>query len=406
MGEIITGVVAFSSIVLVLALLVLAARRVLVPGGECTVNINDRNTVTATVGRKLLGVLDDADVHLPSACGGAGTCGLCKVRVLSGGGEPLPQETALLSRPEVRSGTRLSCQVPVLHPLKVAVEDVYLSVQSWECTVESIQSMATLIREIVIKLPPGETLDCPAGSFVQITCPPYRQSFSDLDLDPDIRDSWREQGLLSLNAGTQTAQTRAYSMANNPGENDRVRLNIRIAVPPPGAHGIPPGVVSSWLFTLKPGDKVDVSGPFGLFYVADSDRELVFIGGGVGMAPLYAQIRDLLETQNSKRRISYWYGTRSAKEIYYADIFEELAERYDNFDWHPALSDPLPEDDWQGHSGFIHEVVLKQYLAKHKAPEDCEYYLCGPPLMIKAVRGMLDNLGVEPADIHFDDFGA
>lgn len=405
MGETVLGVVAFTAIVLVLSLLVLAARRLLVPAGECGITINDRDTVSAPVGQKLLGILDDAGIHLPSACGGAGTCGLCKVRVLSGGGEPMPQETALLSRQETRGGTRLACQVSALHPMKVVVDDVYLSVQTWQCTVESVDSLATLIREIVIRLPQGETLDCPAGSFVQVTCPPYRLDFGDIELDPAMRDNWRSQGLLSLKAGATRAETRAYSMANHPGENDRIRLNIRVAVPPPGTRGIAPGIVSSWLFSLRPGDTISVSGPYGLFFVGDSERELVFIGGGVGMAPLYAQIRDLLETRRSRRPISYWYGARSAKEVYYADVFEDLAQRFENFSWHPALSDPDPGDQWRGHTGFIHEVVLNEYLSGHRAPEDCEYYLCGPPLMIKAVRGMLDNLGVDPADIHFDDFG-
>ncbi len=405
MVEIGLGVGAFTGIVLVLALLVLGARRLLVPHGDCRVRINGREPLTVSVGQRLLGVLGIAGIHLPSACGGAGTCGLCRVRVASGGGEALPQELALLGRAECKDGARLACQVPVNGDMAVEVDEIYLDVQTWACEVLEVRGLATLIREIVLALPPGQRLTCRPGSFIQVTCPPYRLDYADIDLDPETRDAWRRDGLLSLAAGTRQPVTRAYSMANGPGEDDRVRLNIRAAVPPPGRQKLPAGVVSSWLFTLKPGDTVEVSGPFGHFFVRDSGREAIFIGGGVGMAPLHAQVRDLLEVQRSSRRISYWYGARCASELYYADVFADLAARHDNFTWHPALSAPRPEDRWEGATGFIHQVVLDQYLGSHRAPEDCEYYLCGPPLMIKAVRAMLDGLGVDPADIFFDDFG-
>jgi Na+-transporting NADH:ubiquinone oxidoreductase subunit F len=403
--EILLAVGTFTGIILVLSILVLEARRRLAPSGRCAVVINDRTTIQVPAGQRLLAALTGADIHLPTACGGAGTCGLCKVRVLDGGGEPLPQELGLMSRAEARQGVRLSCQVPVLATMTVEVDEVYLSVKTWQCTVVSVRNMATLISEIVLQIPGGESLDCRPGSFVQVTCPPYQLDYSDIEVDSRFNEGWQQAGLRALHAGTPQPVTRAYSLASSPGEPDRVALNIRIALPPPHSPQIPPGIVSSWLFSLKPGDQVEISGPYGAFYVRDTEKEAVFIGGGVGMAPLYAQIRHLLEVQQSKRTISYWYGARSGSEIYYDDIFEQLQKTHDNFSWHPALSAPAPEDNWQGATGFIHQVIHDQYLATHPAPEDCEYYLCGPPLMVKAVRAMLDNLGVDSEDIHFDDFG-
>ncbi len=403
--EILLAVTAFTGIVLLLVMLVLWARRRLVPSGHCAVVINDRTTVQVPVGQRLLSVLTDADIHLPTACGGAGTCGLCKVRVLDGGGDPLPQELDSMSRAEAQQGVRLSCQVPVLAPMKVEVDEIYLSVKTWKCTVVSVRNMATLINEIVLQIPGGESLNCRPGSFIQVTCPPYQLDYSAIEVDSKFNEAWQKAGLRALHAGTNKPVTRAYSMASNPAELDRVALNIRIALPPPHRHQIPPGIVSSWLFSLKPGDQVEISGPYGMFYVRDTEKEAVFIGGGVGMAPLYAQIRNLLEVQYSKRKISYWYGARSGSDIYYGDIFEQLQKTHVNFSWHPALSAPAPEDKWQGATGFIHQVIHDQYLSTHPSPEDCEYYLCGPPLMVKAVRAMLDNLGVDSEDIYFDDFG-
>lgn len=405
MIEIILGVGAFTFIVLMLTLFVLGARRLLVPSGECAIKVNEKTTLNASMGQRLLEVLDPAGIHLPTACGGAGTCGLCKARVLDGGGEAKPQEIGLLSRKEIASGLRLACQVPVLGPMTVEVEDVYFGVETWQCKVVSVRHLATLIREIVLELPEQESCEFRPGSFVQITCPPYELDFADLDIEPGYRQAWDRDRLRSYKVSTDHAVTRAYSVANRPGTNKLISLNVRIALPPGHSDNIPPGIVSSWLFSLKPGETVEVTGPYGLFFVEPSDREAIFIGGGVGMAPLYAQVLDLLEAQQSDRKISYWYGARSKRELYYDDEFEKLEREHDNFGWRVALSEPEAGDDWQGYSGFVHKVIFDEYLGQHTAPEDCEYYLCGPPLMVKAVLAMLDNLGVEADAIHYDDFG-
>jgi Na+-transporting NADH:ubiquinone oxidoreductase subunit F len=403
--EIGIGIVSFTGIVLVLGLLVLLARRLFVPSGECEIIVNDRMTVTAAVGRRLLEVLAEAGVRLPSACGGAGTCGLCRLRVLEGGEEAGPQELAQMTRVQALRGTRLACQVPVLAPMAVEVEEAYFGVRTWTCTVERTRNVSTLIREIVLALPEGEEMDFRAGGFVQITCPPFHVRFADLDVEDAYRDVWNKGDLWSLEASARQPETRAYSMANHPGEKNKIILNVRIALPPPYTKNAPPGVVSSWLFSCKAGDSVEVTGPFGHFFVEDTNKEAVFIGGGAGMAPLRAQILDLLELRNSRRKISFWYGGRSRRELFYNEIFERLDAEHDNFSWHVALSAPGAGDDWSGHVGFIHKVVYDNYLVDHPEPEDCEYYLCGPPLMVKAVLAMLDDLGVEPESIHYDDFG-
>ena len=403
--EIGVGVVFFTGIVLVLGLFVLLAQKLFVPSGECDIRINDRMIVTAAVGRTLLDVLAQAEVRLPSACGGVGTCGLCKLRVVDGGGEAGPQELAQMTRVQALNGTRLACQVSVLAPMTVEVDDAYFGVRSWTCTVQSTRNVSTLIREIVLDLPEGEEMDFRAGGFVQITCPAFHVRFADLDIEGAFRDVWDKDNLWSLEATARQPQTRAYSMANHPGEKHEIILNVRIALPPPYAKNVPPGLVSSWLFSLQAGDSVDVAGPFGHFYVEDSNKEAVFIGGGAGMAPLRAQILDLLELRESKRTISFWYGSRSARELFYNDVFERLDAEHDNFSWHVALSAPQAQDEWKGHRGFIHQVVYDQFLVEHPEPEDCEYYLCGPPLMVKAVLAMLDDLGVEAGSIHYDDFG-
>lgn len=405
MTEIALGVAAFTAIVLLLALFVLGAKRVLVPSGECEIDVNARRSLTAAIGERLLEVLAAAGIQLPSACGGAGTCGLCKARVLAGGGEAGPQELAHMTRLEAAHGVRLACQVPVLRPMSVEVDETCFGVKTWMCTVQSARNVSTLIREIVLKLPDGETMDFRAGGFVQLTCPPYQLKYSDFAIEDEYRDVWDRLNLWSLQAGSPEPVTRGYSMANHPGEKGVITLNVRIALPPPGTKGVPPGVVSSWLFSLAPGDPVDVMGPFGHFYVQDTDREAVFIGGGAGMAPLRAQILDLLEARGSTRKMTFWYGARSQRELFYSEVFDRLQAEHDNFEWHVALSDPDPDSKWTGLTGFVHAVARDNYLAQHAAPEDCEYYLCGPPMMVNAVLAMLDDLGVEPENVYYDDFG-
>ena len=405
MFEATLGVLFFTAIVLVLAVLVMSARRLLVPRGECEIEINGRKTVTAQIGERLLGVCQAAAIHLPSACAGAGTCGLCKARVLSGGGEAGPQELAHLSRREAARGTRLACQVRLLGPMAIEVDEAYFDVKTWHCTVQQTRNVSTLIREIVFKIEDQEPMAFRAGGFVELTSPPFKVDFTEFDIEPEYRDLWDQNRLWQLSARSDVAVTRAYSMANHPAETGIIMLNVRIALPPTG-QAVPPGVVSSWLFSLKPGDAVEVRGPYGHFAVEPSQRELVFIGGGAGMAPLRAQILDLLETQDCGRKISFWYGARSRRELYYADLFEDLQRRHDNFSWHPALSAAEASDKWDGSTGFIHQVAYDNYLAQHAAPESCEYYLCGPPLMVQSVLAMLDELGVAPESIHFDDFGS
>jgi len=400
------GIALFCAIVFLLTLLVLAARRLLVPQGNCVIDFNGRKKVDAQIGQNLLAVCQQAGIFLPSACGGAGTCGLCKARVVQGGGEVGPQELAHLQRREAQRGTRLACQVRVLGPMSVEVDEVYFAVKTWQCQVESTRNVSTLIREIVLRLPANDSMEFRAGAFVELTCPPYRAAYADFAVEAEYRDFWDRSKLWDLVAGCDSAVTRAYSMANHPAETGIILLNIRLALPPPGQPQLPPGVVSSWLFSLKAGDTVAVRGPYGHFAVEPSARELVFIGGGAGMAPLRAQILDLLQTQGSTRKISYWYGARSPRELFYTEVFEALEREHDNFSWHPALSDAQPGEAWKGDIGYIHQVAYDRYLAQHAAPEKCEYYLCGPPLMVQSVLAMLDDLGVAPENIHYDDFSS
>jgi Na+-transporting NADH:ubiquinone oxidoreductase subunit F len=406
MQETILGILFFCGIVLLLTLFVLGARRLLVPHGECTIDINGRKTVTATIGERLLAVCQGAGILLPSACAGAGTCGLCKARVLSGGGEAGPQELAQLRLSEVHKGARLACQVRVLGPMSIEVDEAYFDIRSWQCEVAEVRNVSTLIREIILTLPPGEAMEFRAGGFVELICPPCRIDFADFNIEAEYRDVWDQQKLWQLGVTTDEPVTRAYSMANHPAEKGIIMLNIRIALPPVGAKKAPPGMVSSWLFSLKPGDEVTLRGPYGHFAVESTERELVFIGGGAGMAPLRAQILDLLETQASGRKMSFWYGARSRRELYYVDLFERLQDEHDNFEWHPALSAAEKNDAWEGDSGFIHQVAYDRYLGRHPAPETCDYYLCGPPLMVQSVLAILDELGVTEEHIHYDDFGS
>jgi len=401
------GILAFTLIILALVALILVARSRLVPKGSLAIVINDEASqpIRTTAGTKLLGALAAEKIFVSSACGGGGTCAQCKVVVTAGGGDLLPTETAHVSRKEAREGVRLSCQVPVKQDMKIELPPDVFNAKEWTCTVRSNKNVATYIKELVLELPAGETIDFRAGGYIQITCPPHRLSYDQLDIPAEFRQDWERYGLFDLTSVVDEPVIRAYSMANYPVENNIVMLNVRIATPPAGRTDIPTGLMSSWIFNLKPGDPVTISGPFGEFFARDTDNEMVFIGGGAGMAPMRSHIFDQLLRLKSTRKMSFWYGARSLREAFYVEDFDRLAMDHDNFSWHLALSEPLPEDNWKGDTGFIHQVVLDRYLKDHPVPEDCEYYLCGPPMMNSAVLHMLDNLGVEPENILLDDFG-
>jgi Na+-transporting NADH:ubiquinone oxidoreductase subunit F len=399
------GIVVFTGLVLALVTLVLGARHFLVPSGAVTINVNGERDLVTTAGGKLLQPLSEAGLFVPSACGGTGTCGQCRVRVLRGGAPLLPTEASLISRREAAEGYRLACQMAVRGDLAIELPREVFGVRRWCCRVLSNDSVATFIKELVLELPPGEEVAFRAGGYVQVECPPYRVSFRDFEIPEHLRPDWDRYDLWRLDAGTRQRVTRAYSMANYPGEQGIIMLNVRIATPPPDHPHLPPGVVSSWIFSLKPGDEVEIAGPFGEFFARETDAEMVFVGGGAGMAPMRSHIFDQLERRHSRRRISFWYGARSRREIFYREAFDTLAEKHPNFCWHLALSEPQPGDHWDGHTGFIHKVLFEQYLKDHPAPEDCEYYLCGPPLMTAAVIGMLHGLGVEDDNILLDNFG-
>ena len=373
-----------------------------------TLEINDdpSKTLEVPMGGKLLQTLADKKIFVPSACGGGGSCGQCKVQVLEGGGEILPTELGHISRREVRDHWRLACQTPVKQNMKLQINPEIFSVQKWECTVKSNRNVATFIKELVLELPKGEHVDYRAGGYIQIECDPHTVAYKDFDIDPEYHGDWDKYNLWQYVSTCTEHVTRAYSMASYPAEKGIVMLNVRIASPPPRMPNVPPGLMSSYIFSLKPGDKVTISGPYGEFFVNEkSDSEMIYVGGGAGMAPLRSQIFDELLTKNCQRKISYWYGARSLREVFYADEFDRLAEKFPNFSWHLALSDPLPEDNWKGPTGFIHQCLYDLYLKDHPAPEDCEYYMCGPPMMTGAVVKLLDSLGVERENIYFDDFG-
>ncbi len=404
MLEIILGVVFFTLIVIALVMVILWAKSKLVPQGEVEIVVNGEKTIKTPVGAKLLMALADNHLFVSSACGGGGTCGQCKVRVLEGGGDLLPTEASHISKREAREGERLSCQVTVKQPMRIEVPEEVFGVKKWECTVRSNHNVATFIKELVLDLPEGETLDFRAGGYIQIECPPHQLKFSDFDIDEEYRADWDKYDLWKLESKVDEPVSRAYSMANFPLENTIVMLNVRIATPPPGLNA-PPGKMSSYIFSLKPGDKVTISGPFGEFFARETDNEMVFVGGGAGMAPMRSHIFDQLMRLKSKRKMSFWYGARSLREAFYVDHFNKLQEEHPNFRWFLALSEPKPEDNWTGFTGFIHEVLYENYLKDHPAPEDCEYYLCGPPVMNAAVIKMLEDLGVERENIMLDDFG-
>ena len=405
MNEIIAGVTIFLAIQFILVTLIVLTKKSLLPDGDITITINEGKKLVVPPGGKLLTSLADQGIFLSSACGGGGSCAQCRCVVNEGGGSILPTEESSISRREAREGYRLACQVPVKRDLEIEVPQEMLETKKWQCTVESNENVATFIKELVLKLPEGDNVDFKAGGYIQIEVPPHVLEYKNFEIDDRFLSDWTKFKMFQYKSHVHTPVTRAYSMANYPEEEGIIKLNVRIASPPPGEEEIPPGQVSSYIFNLKPEDDVTISGPFGDFFLEDGDEELVYIGGGAGMAPLRSHIFDLFKRINTDRKVSFWYGGRSKKEVFYQEEFEELAENHDNFTFNLALSAPLPEDNWEGFTGFIHLVLYDQYLKKHPAPEDIHYYICGPPMMLSSVLEMLDNLGVERENIHFDDFG-
>ncbi len=405
MNEILYGVSIFLLIQFVLVLLIVLTKKALLPGGDITILVNETKALITEPGGKLLSSLADQGIFLSSACGGGGSCAQCRCIVTDGGGALLPTEEGAINRREAREGYRLSCQVPVKRDLKIEIPPEMLETRKWQCLVKSNENVATFIKELVLELPEGESVDFKAGGYIQIEVPPHEIDYQSFDIDGRFLGDWKKFKMFQFKSLVYIPVTRAYSMANYPGERGIIKLNVRIASPPPGQVAAPPGQVSSYIFNLKPGDEVTISGPFGDFLIEDGDEEMLYIGGGAGMAPLRSHIFELFKQEKTDRKVSYWYGGRSMKELFYQEEFEELAAEHDNFTFNLALSEPQPEDNWEGHSGFIHMVLYEQYLKNHPAPEDIHYYVCGPPMMLSSIQDMLDNLGVEPENIHFDDFG-
>ncbi len=408
METVLLGVGMFTFVVVALVIVLLIAKSQLVSSGKVSITINGNKdtAVQANAGGTLLATLSEQKIFVPSACGGGGTCAQCLVQVDSGGGTLLPTEEGHINRGMAKEHYRLACQVKVKQDMEIRVPDSVFSVQKWECEVVSNHNVATFIKEFVVRLPKGKKIDFVSGDYIQIEIPPYQESYETMEIEEEYREDWDKFNLWQFKVDHKDTIERAYSMANYPAEGDDiVMLNVRIASPPPRMPDVPPGIGSSYIFNRKPGDKVMISGPFGEFHIQKTEREMMFIGGGAGMAPLRSHIMRLLVTDKTKRKMSYWYGARSKREMFYVEDFDKLAAENDNFEWHVALSDALPEDNWDGYTGFIHQVVLDNYLSKHPAPEDIEYYLCGPPMMNSAVLKMLDDLGVEEEMIRLDDFG-
>ncbi|MBN2039764.1 MAG: NADH:ubiquinone reductase (Na(+)-transporting) subunit F [Spirochaetes bacterium] len=413
MLTVISTVIIFASVVFFLTLVIVGAEYKLVKKGNVKLLINkdEEKAMEVEAGSTLLSTLTANGILLPSACGGQGTCGVCKCKVHKGGGDILPTETAHISRKLAKEGTRLACQVKVREDMEIEIPEEVFSVKKWECEVVSNDTVATFIKEFVVKLPEGEKLDFQSGGYIQIEVPKYSIDFSkDIDIPDEYKDDWEKFGIFNLKANNSEEVVRAYSMANHPAEGNIIMLNVRIATPPYSPEkgrfeNVPPGIVSSYIFSKKPGDKVTISGPYGEFFIRETEKEMIFIGGGAGMAPMRSHIFHLFHTLKTKRKVSFWYGARSMREVFYEDDFKKIQKEFKNFTFHLALSEPLPEDNWKGPVGFIHQVLFENYLKDHAAPEDCEYYMCGPPLMNSAVNAMLDSLGVESENILYDDFG-
>lgn len=404
----VSGMVVFTGVILLLVVVLNFAQSHLLPQDEVAITINDDSDSTIKIqpGGTLLSALASQNVFLPSACGGGGTCALCKCQVLEGGGDILPTETGHISRGEVKENWRLSCQVKVKQDLKIHVPEEIFNIQKWECTVRSNNNVATFIKELVMDLPEGENLNFSAGGYIQIDIPEYAGlKFVDFDVEDEYHLDWDKFNVWDFVVNNEEPNFRAFSMANHPAEGNKVMLNVRIATPPPPLwNDVPPGIASSYIFGLKPGDTVTISGPYGEFFAKETDREMVYIGGGAGMAPMRSHIFDLFRTKKTSRKVSYWYGARSEREMFYQKDFKDIEKEFPNFSFHVAMSEPNPEDNWKGSTGFIHQVVLDEYLNDHEDPTEIEYYLCGPPPMIAAVQHMLDDLGVEKEMIAFDEF--
>ncbi|EJN6960117.1 TPA: NADH:ubiquinone reductase (Na(+)-transporting) subunit F [Photobacterium damselae] len=405
--DIIIGVVMFTLIILALVLVILFAKSKLVPSGDITISVNGdpEKAIKTAAGGKLLGALAANGIFVSSACGGGGSCGQCRVKVKAGGGDILPTELDHITKGEAREGERLACQVNVKSDMDIELPEEIFGVKKWECTVISNDNQATFIKELKLQIPDGESVPFRAGGYIQIEAPAHHVKYSEFDVPEEYREDWDKFNLFRYESIVNEPIIRAYSMANYPEEHGIIMLNVRIATPPPNNPDVPPGQMSSFIWSLKEGDKCVISGPFGEFFAKETDNEMVFIGGGAGMAPMRSHIFDQLKRLHTKRKMSYWYGARSKREMFYVDDFDQLAAENDNFVWHCALSDPLPEDNWDGYTGFIHNVLYENYLRDHEAPEDCEYYMCGPPMMNAAVIGMLKDLGVEDENILLDDFG-
>jgi len=408
---ILTSVVVFLSVILLLVILLLYARKKLTPQGDVTITINDEKEMVTNPGSTLLSTLSAEKIFIPSACGGGGTCGMCKVQVFEGAGSILPTETGFFTRKEQMNNWRLGCQVKVREDMKIGIPKEIFGIKKWECEVVSNKNVATFIKEFVVKLPEGEIMDFRSGGYIQIDVPQCEVDFGkDIEIDEEYRGDWDKFNMWGLKMKNPEPIYRAYSMANHPAEGNIVMLNIRIATPPwdrskNAFMNVNPGICSSYLFSRKPGDKVTVSGPYGEFFIQDTKREMMFIGGGAGMAPMRSHIFDLFHTKKTDRKATFWYGGRSLRELFYMDQFESIEKDFDNFKFNIGLSEPVPEDNWEGYVGFIHQIIFDNYLKNHPEPEEIEYYLCGPPMMNDAVQKMLDDLGVPEEMIEFDDFG-
>lgn len=403
------SLIVFLVIILLLVSILILAKDKLSPKGKVKVLLNDRE-LSVSPGSNLLSTLSTNGIFLPSACGGGGTCGMCRCQIMEGGGSILPTETGFFTRKEQQNNWRLSCQVKIREDLKVKVPEAVLGIKKFECEVVSNRNVATFIKEFVVRLPEGEDLNFEPGGYIQIDVPKYETRFTDFIIDDHFKSDWDKYKMWGLSVSNNEESFRAYSMANYPAEKNLIKLNIRIATPPwdkvsNDFLNVPPGLCSSYIFSRKPGDKVMISGPYGEFHIKDTNNEMVYIGGGAGMAPLRSHIFHLFKTLQTNRKVSYWYGARSTREVFYEDEFREIEKNFPNFSFNIALSEPLPEDNWSGYTGFIHQVLLDNYLSGHDEPEDIEYYFCGPPVMNGAVIKMLDSLGVPKENIAFDDFG-